>query len=37
VYFKLGQIEKAVEWWKKALEKDPENKGLKEKISRGAL
>lgn len=37
VYFKLGEKEKAVEWWKKALEKDPNNKGLKDKVERGTL
>lgn len=37
VYFKLGVKEKALEFWNKALEKDANNKGLKEKIERGTL
>lgn len=37
VYSKLNNIEKAKEYWQKALEKDPSNSSLKEKLARGAL
>ena len=37
VYFKLGEKERALEWWKKALERDPKNKSVKGKIDRGSL
>ena len=33
VYFKLGNIEKAKEYWNQALQKDPDNRELKQKIS----
>jgi tetratricopeptide (TPR) repeat protein len=36
-YSKLGVKDKAIEWWKKALEKDPENKQIQQKIARGEL
>jgi tetratricopeptide (TPR) repeat protein len=36
VYQKLGQKEKALEFWKKALEMDPKNETVKEKIAHGA-
>lgn len=35
IYLKLGQHEKAVAQWKKALELDPKNESAKEKIQRG--
>ena len=35
VYFKLGQKERALEIWKKALEMDPKNEAAKEKILHG--
>ena len=34
---KLGRTEEAKKWWNKALEKDPSNIVLKEKITRGTL
>ena len=37
VYFKLGDKEKALEFWKKAFEKNPSNEKLKEKIKRGQI
>jgi tetratricopeptide (TPR) repeat protein len=37
VYFKLGNIDKAIEYWKKALEKNPSNEKLKEKIKGGKI
>jgi tetratricopeptide (TPR) repeat protein len=36
VYLKLGQKEQAVELWKKALEMDPHNETVKDKILHGA-
>jgi tetratricopeptide (TPR) repeat protein len=36
VYLKLGQKEQALELWKKALEMDPKNEAVKEKILHGA-
>ncbi len=36
VYFKLGRKEQALELWKKALEMDPKNEAVKEKILHGA-
>ncbi len=37
IYFMLGEKGKALEYWKAALKSDPENAGLKEKVSRGSL
>jgi len=37
IYFKLADPERAMEYWKKALEFDPANSDLAEKIRRGAL
>jgi Tfp pilus assembly protein PilF len=37
VYLKLGRKKQAVELWKKALEMDPKNEAVKEKILRGAI
>lgn len=37
VYFKLEKNEKALYWWKKALEMSPSNEELKKKIERGKL
>jgi tetratricopeptide (TPR) repeat protein len=37
VYSKLNKTEKALDYWKQALEKDQENKSLEEKIQRGSL
>ncbi|MEK7748743.1 MAG: tetratricopeptide repeat protein [Bacteroidota bacterium] len=37
MYFHLGQKEKALEIWQKALELDGKNQTLKDKISRGSL
>jgi Tfp pilus assembly protein PilF len=37
VYSKLNNAEKAKEYWQKALEKDPSNSSVKEKLARGAL
>jgi tetratricopeptide (TPR) repeat protein len=37
VYAKLGQSEKALSSWRKALELNPDNAGLKEKIEKGRL
>lgn len=36
-YYKLGQKDKAIEWWHKALSMNSSNQSLKEKIERGAL
>jgi Tfp pilus assembly protein PilF len=36
VYIKLGQKDRALELWKKALELDPKNEAVKEKILHGA-
>ncbi len=36
-YYKVGNEEKAAEYWKKALEKDAKNAALKAKIARGSL
>jgi tetratricopeptide (TPR) repeat protein len=35
IYEQLGQKEKAIVWWKKALEMDSNNEAVKEKITRG--
>jgi tetratricopeptide (TPR) repeat protein len=37
VYFKMGNNEKAIECWNKALKMDATNKGLREKIDRGTI
>ncbi|MEX0602643.1 MAG: tetratricopeptide repeat protein, partial [Bacteroidota bacterium] len=37
VYYRLGQTDKALEYWKKALEMNGDNEELKEKIARGTL
>ncbi len=37
VFFKLGNTEKAMEIWKRALEMNPKNDALKTKIERGTL
>ncbi|MCX6120856.1 MAG: tetratricopeptide repeat protein [Ignavibacteriales bacterium] len=37
VYLKLGRKEQAIELWKKALEMDPKNEAVKEKILHGAI
>jgi tetratricopeptide (TPR) repeat protein len=37
VYYKLGDKAKAIEYWQKAYEIDPEREGLKEKIDEGKL
>jgi tetratricopeptide (TPR) repeat protein len=37
VYYKLGQAEKAMTYWRKALEINPGNTALKDKIERGKL
>ncbi len=37
INFKLSRKEKSIEFWKKALELDPTNEGLKSKIQRGSL
>ncbi len=36
IYQQLGRKDKALELWKKALEMDPQNQAVKEKIARGA-
>ncbi len=37
VYFKLGNVEKALYWWKSALKMEPQNEEVKKKIERGSL
>jgi tetratricopeptide (TPR) repeat protein len=37
VYFQLGEKEKAMEYWKRALEMNQSNQALREKIQRGSL
>jgi tetratricopeptide (TPR) repeat protein len=37
VYSKLGEKENSLEFWKRALEKDPKNKSLENKIEQGTL
>lgn len=37
VHFKLGEKDKAIEYWKMALELQPGDQGLKEKIERGEI
>ncbi|MDI6766848.1 MAG: tetratricopeptide repeat protein [Bacteroidota bacterium] len=36
IYFKLSEKSKALEYWQKALDLDPNNQSLKEKIQRGS-
>jgi tetratricopeptide (TPR) repeat protein len=37
IYSKLSQLDKAKEYWAKALERDSKNAQLKEKLARGSL
>ena len=37
IYSKLNQLDKAKEYWAKALERDSKNAQLKEKLARGSL
>ena len=37
IYYKLSEKDRAMEYWRKALQIDPDNEGLAEKIRRGGL